>query len=73
LQKKRLFEYYSLLETAWSLIALGDVTIDEAVDYAKQSFFSGCNNETNSCYQYPLPYLASWWWILWASLCLRYA
>jgi len=34
--------YENTMLTAWSLIASGDVTIDEAVAYAKQSFFQGC-------------------------------
>ena len=32
----------STMMAAWLLIASGDVTINEAVTYAKQSFFSGC-------------------------------
>ena len=34
--------YESTLTAAWWLIASGDLTIDEAVAYTKQSFFSGC-------------------------------
>ena len=34
--------YDSILMAAWWLIASGDLTIDEAVVYTKQSFFSGC-------------------------------
>ncbi|MGB0388657.1 MAG: TetR/AcrR family transcriptional regulator [Ardenticatenaceae bacterium] len=34
--------YDSTLRVAWSLIASGDVTPDEAAEYAKRSFFRGC-------------------------------
>ena len=34
--------YESTLLSAWSLIASEEITIDEAVSYAKQSFFCGC-------------------------------
>ena len=34
--------YASTLMAAWWLIASGDVEIDEALIYTKQSFFSGC-------------------------------
>lgn len=34
--------YDSILMAAWWLIASGDLTIDDAIAYTKQSFFSGC-------------------------------
>lgn len=36
--------YDSTLAAAWWLIASGDITIDEAVAYTKQSFFHGCGH-----------------------------
>lgn len=36
--------YDSILMAAWWLIASGDLKIDEAVAYTKQSFFSGCGS-----------------------------
>ena len=37
--------YEGTLMAAWSLIASGDLTIDDAIAYTKQSFFSGCGND----------------------------
>ena len=34
--------YESTLTAAWWLIASGDLAIDDAIEYTKQSFFSGC-------------------------------
>jgi len=36
--------YESTIMSAWWLIASGDITIDEAIRYTKQSFFNGCGN-----------------------------
>lgn len=40
--------YDATLMAAWWLIASGDLTIDDAVTYVKQSFFSGCGKNNNS-------------------------
>lgn len=37
--------YEGTMMAAWWLIASGDITIDDAVVYVKQSFFSGCGND----------------------------
>jgi len=37
--------YDATLMTAWWLIASGDLTVDAAATYVKQSFFSGCGNK----------------------------
>jgi AcrR family transcriptional regulator len=40
--------YESTLMAAWSLIAVGDITIDDAIAYSQQSFFNGCGNDRES-------------------------
>lgn len=39
-----IYFYDSTIAAAWRLIASGGITIDEAVTYTKQAFFSGCGN-----------------------------